>query len=171
MLLASAVLAQAVGMEELHRLDRLPAFKSSVAIGSVSSYDRSGGNDDGFSGRYSFVRKEAGYLSLAATGSDWFGPHFLSPICEVPAGGRYAVYLETVKGPAQGIVQLFQNENPAGEKVDLYAGQQSRSGRVLLGRLELAEGPNNLMFKLVGRNEKSAGLGLDLVNVVLVKED
>jgi len=81
------------------------------------------------------------------------------------------VYLETVKGPAQGIVQLFQNENPAGGKVDLYAGQQSRSGRVLLGRLELAEGPNNLMFKLVGRNEKSAGLGLDLVNVVLVKEE
>ena len=115
--------------------------------------------------------EEVRYLSLAATGADWFGPHFLSPLCDVPAGGRYAVYLETVKGPAQGIVQLFQNENPAGERVDLYAGQQARSGRVRLGRLELAEGPNNLMFKLVGKNEKSAGLGLDLVNVVLVKEE
>ncbi|MFZ2055178.1 MAG: glycoside hydrolase family 172 protein, partial [Candidatus Aminicenantales bacterium] len=31
----------------------------------VSSYDRSGGNDDGFSGKYSFIRKEASGLVLA----------------------------------------------------------------------------------------------------------
>jgi hypothetical protein len=52
-------------MEELHRLDRLPAFKTSVKIGSVSSYDRTGGNDDGFSGKYSFVRKDAEGVVLA----------------------------------------------------------------------------------------------------------
>jgi hypothetical protein len=115
--------------------------------------------------------EELRYLSLTASGTDWFGPHFISPICDVPAGGRYAVYLEGVKGPGQAIVQLFQNENPAGEPVDLHAGEPVRSQRLLLGRLELAEGPNNLMLKLVGKNEKSAGLGLDLVNVVLVKED
>lgn len=115
--------------------------------------------------------EELRYLSLTASGTDWFGPHFISPICDVPAGGRYAVYLEAVKGPGQAIVQLFQNENPAGEPVDLHAGEPVRSQRLLLGRLELAEGPNNLMLKLVGKNEKSAGLGLDLVNVVLVKED
>ena len=47
-----------VGIEELHRLDLMPRFRQSVRVGMVSSYDRTGGNDDGFSGRHSFVRKE-----------------------------------------------------------------------------------------------------------------
>ena len=37
-----------LGMEELHRVDLLPRLKRSVFVGSVSSYDRTGGNDDGF---------------------------------------------------------------------------------------------------------------------------
>lgn len=53
------------GIEELHRLDSLPTFNRSVKVGSVSSYDRSEGNDDGFSGKYSFVRKEASGLIIA----------------------------------------------------------------------------------------------------------
>jgi hypothetical protein len=65
---ALSVLAQSPprpGVEELYRLDALPAFKRSVAVGSVSSYDRTGGNDDGFRGTYSYVRKEAGGLVIA----------------------------------------------------------------------------------------------------------
>jgi len=54
-----------IGIEELTRLDLLPRLKQSVKVGLVSSYDRSGGNDDGFSGKYSFIRKEAGGLVLA----------------------------------------------------------------------------------------------------------
>ncbi|HOW86246.1 MAG TPA: DUF2961 domain-containing protein [Candidatus Aminicenantes bacterium] len=57
--------AAAVGIDELVRLDLLPQFKRSVEVGMVSSYDRSGGNDDGFSGAYSFIRKEPGGLVLA----------------------------------------------------------------------------------------------------------
>ena len=53
------------GIQELYRLDWLPRFKQSVEVGSVSSYDRSGGNDDGFSGKYSSIRKEDGGLVLA----------------------------------------------------------------------------------------------------------
>jgi hypothetical protein len=54
-----------VGIEELARLDLLPRLKQSVKVGLVSSYDRSGGNDDGFSGKYSFIRKETGGLVIA----------------------------------------------------------------------------------------------------------
>jgi hypothetical protein len=115
-------------------------------------------------------QEEVRYLSLTATGDDWFGPHFFSPTCDLPAAGTYAIYIEALKGPAQARVQLFQNENPVAEPVDLYAEQPAKSGRVLLGRLRLAEGPNHLMFKLVGRNEKSAGLGLDLISTVCVRE-
>lgn len=114
--------------------------------------------------------EEIRFLSLSATNQDWFGPHFLSPTCDVPASGRYAVYIEAVKGPGQAMVQLFQNENPVAEPADFYAEKSILSGRVLLGRLDLAEGKNNLMFKLVGKNEKSSGLGLDLVSVICVRE-
>jgi len=68
---ATAAVAQpsgdvpAIGIAELHRLDLLPRFRQSARISMVSSYDRMGGNDDGFSGRYSFVRKEGDGLVLA----------------------------------------------------------------------------------------------------------
>lgn len=54
-----------LGIPELYRLDLLPRFKESVKVASVSSYDRTGGNDDGFSGKYSFVRKEGDGLVIA----------------------------------------------------------------------------------------------------------
>lgn len=114
--------------------------------------------------------EEIRYLSLTAEGNDWFGPHFLSPVCDLPVAGRYAIYIEVVKGPAQAKVQLFQNENPVAAPVDLYSEKPERSGRMLLGKLDLPAGPNNLMFKLIGQNEKSAGLGLDLINVICVRE-
>ena len=56
---------QLIGLDALTRIDQLPRFRPSVAVGSVSSYDRTGGNDDGFSGKYSFVRKEPGGLVIA----------------------------------------------------------------------------------------------------------
>jgi hypothetical protein len=55
----------AVGIEQLHRLDLLPRFRDSVHVASISSYDRTGGNDDGFSGKDSFVRKEGDGLVIA----------------------------------------------------------------------------------------------------------
>jgi hypothetical protein len=55
----------APGLGQLGRLDLLPQLKTSIVVGSVSSYDRTGGNDDGFSGKYSFVRKEEGGLVIA----------------------------------------------------------------------------------------------------------
>jgi hypothetical protein len=54
-----------IGLAELTRLDHLARFRTSVRIGAVTSYDRTGGNDDGFSGKYSFVRQENDALVLA----------------------------------------------------------------------------------------------------------
>lgn len=42
------------GLRTIYRLDTLARFSSAVKVGSVSSYDRTGGNDDGFSGKYRF---------------------------------------------------------------------------------------------------------------------
>lgn len=120
--------------------------------------------------RGTFGGEEVRYLSLAATGGDWFGPHFLCPACEVPSAGRYAICIEAVRGPEQGRIQLFADENPVGDPVDLYAEEAVRSGRLRLGVLDLAEGKNNVMLKLVSKNEKSTGLGLDLIQVICVRE-
>lgn len=46
------------GVNELYRLDLLPKLKSFESVGNVASYDPTGGNDDGFSGKHSFIRKE-----------------------------------------------------------------------------------------------------------------
>ena len=109
------------------------------------------------------------FLSLSATNHDWFGSHFISLTCDVPSAGAYEIQIESVLGPGQGKVQLFQDEVPVGEPVDLYAAQLKKSARLSLGRQTLAEGKNQIMLKLVGRNEHSSGLGLDLIQLVCVK--
>jgi hypothetical protein len=43
----------------------LARFRPVERVGMFSSYDRSGGNDDGFTGRYSYLRKEGDGLVLA----------------------------------------------------------------------------------------------------------
>jgi hypothetical protein len=41
--------------------------------------------------------EEVRFLSLQATNQDWFGPHFLAPVCDVPAAGIYGIYTERPK--------------------------------------------------------------------------
>ncbi len=43
----------------------LPRLRPVAKVGSFSSYDRTGGNDDGFTGKYSFLRKEGNGLVIA----------------------------------------------------------------------------------------------------------
>ena len=54
-----------IGVDQISRLDLLPAIKRTIKIGAVTSYDRTEGNDDGFSGKYSFIRKEGDGLVIA----------------------------------------------------------------------------------------------------------
>lgn len=42
----------------LRSIDRLPEYRSGCLIEQFSSYDRTWGNDDGFSGKYSYLLKE-----------------------------------------------------------------------------------------------------------------
>lgn len=51
-------------MENLAMPYTLPRLRA-VTVGGESSYDRTGGNDDGFSGKYSFLRKEGDLLIIA----------------------------------------------------------------------------------------------------------
>jgi hypothetical protein len=46
-------------------VEQLPQLRPIAKIGSFSSYDRTGGNDDGFSGHFSYLRKEGDALVIA----------------------------------------------------------------------------------------------------------
>jgi hypothetical protein len=48
----------------LSDISRLPQYRQGE-MEQLSSYDRTGGNDDGFSGKYSFIRQEPGGLVIA----------------------------------------------------------------------------------------------------------
>ncbi len=51
-------------LRRLYDISLLPRYMDGTAVKQVSSYDTTGGNDDGFSGKYSFIRKEKGGLVI-----------------------------------------------------------------------------------------------------------
>jgi hypothetical protein len=63
-------------LEHLFMIDRLPEFRDHSIVGQVSSYDTTGGNNDGFSGMYSCLRKEDDGLVIA----DLKGPGVINRI-------------------------------------------------------------------------------------------
>lgn len=116
-----------------------------------------------------FEGREVRFLSMRAKNRATFGPHSISFTCELPAAGTYRVSLDVVKGPAQGKVQLFVDEAAAGPELDLFSDERLPAKGQYVGTLEMEQGPNNLMFKLTGKNEKSQGLGFDLTSIVCEK--
>lgn len=99
-----------VGLEGLTRLDLLPRLKHATKVGMFSSYDRTGGNDDGFNGTYSFLRKQDdGGLVLA----ELDGPGVLTRIwTPTPTDDNFEFYFDGEEEPRLVIPfrQLFTGE-------------------------------------------------------------
>ena len=114
--------------------------------------------------------REVRFLSMRAKDTAIFGDHSICFTCELPATGTYRISLDAVKGPEQAVVQLFRDEAPVGPKVDLYSAEQKLAEDVYIGTLDLEEGSNHLMFKLIGKNEKSKGLGFDLRSLICERQ-
>jgi len=94
---------------KLKRIDLLPQFQEQVIVKQLSSYDTTGGNDDGFSGRYSFLRKENGYLVIA----DLKGPGVIQRIwTPTPTNDTLQFYFDGEKTPRIEIkfIDLFSGE-------------------------------------------------------------
>jgi len=85
-------------LEQLSRIDNLPTFRSNTVIEQVSTCDPTGGNDDGFNGTYSYIRKNAdGSLVLF----DQDGPGVLSRIATpTPSSDTLDFYIDFSKKPA-----------------------------------------------------------------------
>jgi hypothetical protein len=106
------------------------------------------------------------YLSLKTMGEDIFGPHHISFICDIPAAGTYRVGIRAVRGPDQGIAQMFQHDRPTGEAANLYAESRGLSQVLPLGVQEMSAGDNLFFLHLVGKDARSTGMNLDLVEIV-----
>ncbi len=83
-------------LRQLYRLDLLPTYRPGSTVGQISSYDTTGGNDDGFSGRYSFVRREGSNRVLA----DLRGPGVVNRIwTPTPTEALVAFYFDGEETP------------------------------------------------------------------------
>jgi hypothetical protein len=98
-------------LEDLHRLDQLPRLKRSIQVGMFSSYDRTGGNDDGFSGNHSFIRKEGNALVIA----EMEGPGVITRIwTPTPTDDPVEFYFDGETTPRLRVTfrQLFDGTQP-----------------------------------------------------------
>ena len=96
-------------VELLKRVDKLPAYRHNQLIEQESSYDRTGGNNDGFNGTYSFIRKEKEGLVLA----DFKGPGVVNRIwTPTPTNDTLLFYFDGEKVPRLKIrfMDLFSGE-------------------------------------------------------------
>lgn len=96
-------------VELLKRVDLLPAYRHNQLIEQESSYDRTWGNDDGFSGKYSYIRKENGRLVLA----EFEGPGVVNRIwTPTPTNDMLAFYFDGEKTPRLRLrfMDLFSGE-------------------------------------------------------------
>lgn len=111
------------------------------------------------------------YFVLEGEGDDLLGPHFVAFVCDLPAAGRYRIFLEGWKGPEQSIVQVFRSERPAGPALDFHAPQRRRSGQLEAAVLDMQEGSNTLFLKLVGNSHPGARKRMDLDRIIFERVD
>lgn len=104
---------------KLGRIDMMPLFVENAIVKQVSSYDTTGGNDDGFSGRFSFLRKENGNLVIA----DLRGPGIIQRIwTPTPTRDTIQFYFD---GESQPRIEL--------PFIDLFSGIQFPFIRPIVG--------------------------------------
>lgn len=96
---------------EQFNVDQLPVYRNNTKVLQESSYDRRGGNDDGFSGTHSFVRKNAdGSLVLL----DIDGPGVLQRIwTPTPTKDTFDFFIDQQPDPVLSICYA-----------DLFSGKQ-----------------------------------------------
>ena len=110
LLTAFSAAQNVASIQNLYKIENLPRMRSFVKVGSFSSYDRTGGNDDGFSGKYSFIRKEDDALVIAELN----GPGVITRIwTATPNDSPLELFFDGEKSPrfVAPFRQLFQGDH------------------------------------------------------------
>jgi hypothetical protein len=95
-------------LSQLYQISSLPTYRSGL-VEQESSYDRTGNNDDGFSGKYSYIGKEGNKLILA----DLKGPGVINRIwTPTPTTDTIQFYIDGEKTPRISIpfIDLFSGK-------------------------------------------------------------
>lgn len=95
-------------LETLYKPSLLPQYREGI-VEQESSYDRTGGNDDGFDGTYSYIRKEGKNLVLA----DYKGPGVINRIwTPTPTKDTIQFFIDGEKTPRISIpfIDLFSGK-------------------------------------------------------------
>ena len=104
---------------KLARIDLLPQFQEQAVVKQISSYDTTGGNDDGFSGKYSYLRKENGNLVIA----ELKGPGVIQRIwTPTPSNDTIQFFFDGEKTPR---IEL--------KFIDLFSGEKYPFSRPVVG--------------------------------------
>ncbi len=99
-----------VELEQLANINLLPRYRDRTSVAMESSYDRTEGNDDGFSGKYSYIRKE-GLRRLVI--ADLEGPGVIQRIwTPTPTEDTIQFYFDGEADPRISIrfIDLFTSE-------------------------------------------------------------
>jgi hypothetical protein len=95
------VISLADELKTYYDISTLPAYRNSTIVAQTSSYDRTGGNDDGFSGKYSYIRRNAD-SSLVLFDMD--GPGVVNRIwTPTPTADTLDLYIDDTLRPALSI--------------------------------------------------------------------
>ena len=104
---------------KLSQIELLPRFQQAEVVKQVSSYDTTGGNDDGFSGKYSYLRVEDGEQVIA----DLKGPGVIQRIwTPTPTEDTIRFYFDGEQVPR---IEL--------KFIDLFSGKQYPFLRPVVG--------------------------------------
>lgn len=83
-------------LEQVGNISLLPQYRDDTRVAMLSSYDTTGGNDDGFSGRFSYIRKE----------------------------GEGRLVIADLKGP--GVIQRIWTPTPSADTLHFYFDGESQ---------------------------------------------
>lgn len=122
------VLAESSLIDALYRLDELPRLRPGTVTNLFSSYDRTGGNNDGFSGTYSKLRLENGNSVLA----EMKGPGCIQRIWFTHSGDEFGLLArkkEHIRIYIDGVAEPVLDY----PLEDLFAGKHEAFPKPLVG--------------------------------------
>jgi hypothetical protein len=106
---------------------------------------------------------EGGELALLAEKSgEWF-----SFERDIPATDQYQISGWLTVGPDRSKVQLYVDDKPAGDAVDLHAPAITPRRLFVLGRAVLQQGRARLELRVAGKNLQSTGYAVGLTAIVV----
>ena len=101
--------------------------------------------------------EEGELVMVGGKEGDW-----MSFACRMGRPDNEEIIAWLTTGPDRAIAQLYVDDQPVGEPVDLYSSVTIPGDRVALGRMFLTRGNHTYKFAAAGKNERASGYSIGL---------